>query len=146
MISSQDKFSLTNQILSCLPFIHLIYLQLHIELIYMMKISYCIESSTILHRIAYSRQGNSQHPNILLNVPCFLIWSFTMYLKYKYCLFYLTKLNKFNIFLDLGDNSRTLLVILVFLLICYPSIIVALPLVRIIYPVSTVLCTRRITP
>ena len=67
-----------------------------------------------------------------------------MYLKYKYCLFYLAKLNKFNIFLDLGDNSRTLLVILVFPSIRYPSIIVALPLVRIIYPVSTVLCTRRI--
>ena len=52
-----------------------------------------------------------------------------MYLKYKYCLFSLAKLNKFNTFLDLGDNSRTLLVILVFSLIRYPSTIVALLLV-----------------
>ena len=36
-----------------------------------------------------------------------------MYLKYKYCLFSITKLNKFNTFLDLGENSRTLLAILV---------------------------------
>ena len=36
-----------------------------------------------------------------------------MYLKYKYCLFSITKLNKFNTFLDLRENSRTLLAILV---------------------------------
>ena len=52
-----------------------------------------------------------------------------MFLKYKYYLFSLAKLNKFNIFLDLGDNSRTLLVILVFPSIRYSSTIVALLLV-----------------